>query len=140
MPQNEIQQKLMQYQALENTLQELSQRREIFGMRLMEIEQTKQALDEIKDSKDSDVFVPLGSSVFLPGKLKEKEKMIVEVGADVALEKEPDQVKRILEEKKKILEEGLEDLQKDMMNIVKQMRTIQPELQKAMSQQQKPAG
>ncbi len=140
MPQKQLQEKMLQYQTLEETLKQLNERRELFGNRLMEIDQTKQAIQEVEKSKEDDVFVPLGSSVFLPGKLNKKEKMIVGLGADVALEKDPDEVRKILDERKKILEKGIEDLQNKMIEVVGQIRELEPEIQKLLSESQLKTG
>jgi prefoldin alpha subunit len=140
MSEREMQEKLLRYQMLEQSLKELNERGELFSMKLMEIEQTEEAIEEIKKSKLDNVFVPLGSNVFLPGKLDKKEKMIVGIGADVALEKNIEEVKDVLGERKKTLEQGLQNVQNNMMKIAQQMQDIQREAQSLMSKTQKSAG
>jgi prefoldin alpha subunit len=136
MSQKELQEKMVQYQMLEESFKELNERRELFTSRMMEIEQTKQAIDEIEKAKENNVFVPLGSSVFLPGKLDKKEKMVVGVGSDIVMEKSVEEVKEILDKRKKMLEEGMEDVQNHMEEIIEKIRKIEPEIQKMYSELQ----
>ncbi|MBD3155625.1 MAG: prefoldin subunit alpha [Candidatus Aenigmarchaeota archaeon] len=139
MSQKELQEKMIQYQALEETFKELNERRDIFTSKMMEIEQTKEAIDEVIKAKEDEVYIPLGSSVFLPGKLNKKEKMIVGIGADAIMEKNVDEVKEILDQRKKMIEDGLEDVQNHMKDVVGKIRKIEPEIQKMYSQLQKSA-
>jgi len=130
MSQKELQDKMVEYQMLEEKFKQLNERRELFTMRLMEIEQTEQAIEELKKSKGNDILVPLGSSLFLPGKIDKKEKLVIGIGADVALEKDVSEARKILEKRRKILEDGLENVQKNMLQIANQMRILEPEIQK----------
>lgn len=127
MSQKELQEKMFRYQTLEENFNQLNQRRELFTMKLIEIEQTKQAIDELEKSKVDDVFVPLGSSVFLPGKANKKERMILGIGSDIVVEKEMGEVKKTLEERKKTIENGLENVQTNMVRIAQEMQKIQSE-------------
>jgi len=82
------------------------------------------------------VLVPLGSSVFLPGKVSEKE-LVMGIGADIVLEKNVNEVKEILEKRKKTLEDGLENVQQNMLQIANQMKVLEPEIQKMIEESQK---
>lgn len=137
MPQKELQQKMLEYQILEENFKQLNQRRELFTMKLMEIEQTDQAIQELEKSKESDVLLPIGSSVFLPGRVSGKEKLVVGIGADIALEKDASEVKEILGKRRKTLENGLENVQQNMLQIANQMKVLEPEIQKMIEESQK---
>jgi len=137
MSQKELQQKMLEYQILEENFKQLNQRRELFMMKLMEIEQTDQAIEELEKSKESDVLLPIGSSVFLPGKVSEKEKLVVGIGADIVLEKDASEVKEILGKRRKTLEVGLENVQQNMLQIANQMKVLEPEIQKMIEETQK---
>lgn len=137
MSQKELQQKMFEYQVLEENFKQLNQRRDLFTMKLMEIEQTNQAIGELEKSKADDVFLPIGSSVFLPCKVNKNEKMIVSIGADLALEKDLTEAKKILEERRKTIENGLENVQMDMLRIANRMRVLEPEIQEMISKTEK---
>lgn len=133
MSQKELQQKMLEYQFLEEKFKELQQSRELFTMKIMEINQSSEALEEIEKSKQDDVFLPLGSSIFVPGKIDKKEKMIVGVGADIAVEKNIGEIKELLEKRKKTLENGLESVQNNMLEIANQIRVLEPKIQEMLS-------
>ena len=135
MSQKELQEKMLRYQMLEERFKQMNQQRELFAMKLMEIEQTKQAIQEIK-SKESDVLVPLGSSVFLPGKVEKENKIVVGIGADIVVEKNADEVKKILEDRKKTLENGIENVQKNMLQVAQEMQSLQAEAQELLPKKQ----
>jgi len=127
MSQKELQEKMLRYQMLEEKFKQMNQQREMFAMRMMEIEQTKQAIEELEKSGESEVLVPLGSSVFLPGKINKKEKVVVGIGTDTLVEKSSDEVKKILEDRKKTLETGLENIQNNMLKVAQEIQSIQEE-------------
>ena len=137
MSEKELQQKMMEYQMLEEKFKQMNQQRELFAAKMMELEQTKQIVEEMKKSKkEDDVLIPLGSGLFLPGKINKKEKMVIGIGADIIVEKDSEGVNKILEERKEILENGMENLQNNMLQIAQELQKIQTEFQKMMPEQQ----
>ena len=137
MAEKELQQKMMEYQMLEENFKQMNQQRELFAAKMMELEQTRQVVEEMKKTKDGeDVLIPLGSGMFLPGKINKKEKIIIGIGADIVVEKDSEGVNKIIEERKLILENGMENLQNNMLQIAQQIQKIQVEAQKMMPEQQ----
>jgi len=128
--QKQLQQKMMEYQLMEERLKQIDQQRDFFIEKMVEIEQTKQAVEELEKNKEEDVLVPLGSGLFLPGKINKKEKMLIGIGSDIILEKDSEGINNILEQRKKILEDNLENIQNSMMQIAKEMQLLQKEIQK----------
>ena len=57
-----------------------------------------------------------------------KKKMIVEIGARVALEKNVDEAREILNERKSEMENALNALQKDIMQISSGLEVLGPEI------------
>ena len=137
MPQKELQQKMMEYQMLEEKFKQMNQQRELFESKMIELEQTNQAIEDIeKSKKEDDILIPLGSGLFLPGKISKKEKMVIGIGADIVIEKDSDEVKKVLEERRKILENGMENIQNNMLQIAREMQRLQVETQKMMPKQE----
>jgi len=128
----ELEQKYFQYQILEEKGKALAQRRELFFAKLTEVQTTVAALEQIKKTKDKDIFLPLGSSVFVPGTIDKKEKLIVGLGADIAVEKDIEEIEKIIEKRKDILQQGLESVNEQLIGIENEMARLGPELQKLM--------
>ncbi|MEM5852780.1 MAG: prefoldin subunit alpha [Candidatus Aenigmatarchaeota archaeon] len=104
----ELQEKVLAHKVIEARIEELLKQREILLKNLAEIEETIEGIEELKEKND--VLFSLGSQTYIPCKVVEKDKIIVEIGADVAIEKN-------LEEGKKILEKRKEEISRSIANI-----------------------
>ena len=126
--QKEIQKKLIAYQILESRANALMKRRELLIARMLEIESTLNSIDEIKKSGGEDILLPIGSSVHVKGEIKKVDKMIVELGANTAIESTIEKTKGILEKRRKIIENGLVSLEKEIANLSNEIMKLQPEI------------
>jgi prefoldin alpha subunit len=95
---------------------------------MLEIEGTLNSIDEIEKSQNKEILFPIGSNVHVPGKLERIDRMIVELGANVAIENSVEETRRILGKRKKILENGLTMLEKEIVNLNNEMLKLEPEL------------
>ena len=134
--QKEFQEKMYRYQILEESAKTLVQRRELFVSRMMEIESTLNTIQEIQKSKKESIFLPLGSSVYVPGTVKKNTKMVVGLGADVAVEKNVQETKKVLEERKKVLEDGLGSVEKQMLTVGEELVRLEPEIKRLLNKVQ----
>ena len=97
-----------------------------------EIDRTLQALKEVQTGKTS--LFNIGSGIFIKGEIKEVEKLLVNVGANVFVENTPEQAISFLEEKKKELNEAKEDLVKSMEAISNRLKEIDIEARRLMKE------
>lgn len=128
----------MGYQVLQNQLETLSKRRDLLLNKMLEVETTLNTIEEMKDKKDEDVLIPVGSAVYLPGTLKKSEKMIVELGANIAVEKDVQQTKNIINERKKNLEGGIKTVETEILKISEELTKLEPEIRNLLQNVQKP--
>ena len=63
------------------------------------------------DNKDKDILVPLTGSMYVPGKLSDPEKAIVEIGTGYFVEMEVDKAKEYFGRKVKYVTEQMEKVQ-----------------------------
>lgn len=63
------------------------------------------------DDKDKEILVPLTGSMYVPGKLSEPEKVIVDVGTGYYVEKDLDSAKEYFSKKVKYVTEQMEKVQ-----------------------------
>ncbi len=127
--QKDIQEKLLRYQMLENQIKALNQRRELLLSKILEMESTLNSIQEIKKSKGDEILLPIGSNVHVPGSLKKIQKMIVELGSNIAIETTPEKTKEILDKRKIILEDGLKTVEQQLMMISQELMRLEPEIQ-----------
>ncbi|MHA1835079.1 MAG: prefoldin subunit alpha [Candidatus Baldrarchaeia archaeon] len=137
--QKEIQQKLIRYQILESRVNALIKRRDLLITRALEIETTLNSVDDIEKSGGKDILLPIGSSVHVKGELKKVDKMIVELGANTAIESTVEETKRILEKRKKILEDGLASLEREIVSLNNEIMKLQPEIRAMLREIKKPS-
>jgi len=106
---------------------------------MLEIESTLNSIDELKKSGGENILLPIGSSVHVKGDLKKVDKMIVELGANTAIESSVEKTKQILEKRKKILEGGLASLEKEMVSVNNEIMKLQPEIRAMLRNVEKPS-
>jgi prefoldin alpha subunit len=126
--QKEIQEKLVRYQILEGRIKASLKRREMLIAKIVEVEITLNSIEEVEKNKESEILLPLGSSVHIPGVLKDVKRMIVEIGADVAIEKDMTDAKKILGKRKDLMNNGLQSMEIEITNITNELLRLEQEI------------
>lgn len=107
-----------EYLILRNLIQELRRRAEILNRLLVEIDDTLSSLEGVKGLRDKDlVLFSIGSMSYVRGKIVDKDKILVNVGAGVVVEK--------------TIDEAIEYLRDRQKNIQLELRTVIAQLQQA---------
>lgn len=124
---NELEEKAYVYRILESRLDSMSKQRDLLIQRMVEIQSTLQSIKELQKAKDEILF-PLGSTAYTFGKAI-GDKLIVEIGAGVALQKTPEEAAKILEGRKKEVEEVIKKIQNQMVETANRMEILAPEIE-----------
>ncbi len=132
MAEKEIREKLIRYQVLENQAKSLIERRNFLLTKIMEMDSTLDSLEEVMKSKGDEIFLPLGSGVNVRGGLNKTDKVLVELGADIALECTTEKAKEILNKRKNAIENGLQRLERDIVDMGNELSVLEPEIRKLM--------
>jgi prefoldin alpha subunit len=106
----ELQEKILAHRLIEVRIEGLLRQRESLLKGLAEIEETIDGIEELK-KKGEDVLFSLGSQTYIPSKIVEKNKMIVEIGANVAIEKDLEGGRKILEKRKEKIEKSIANIE-----------------------------
>jgi prefoldin alpha subunit len=133
--QKELQQKVLAYRILESRIDSLLKQREFLANKLLELQTTLESIEEIEKSKEYVLF-PLGSAAYMFGKIVDKDKMIVEVGAGIALEKNFTEACDILNERKNDIENALTTLQRNIQEASESLQMLEPQIQEMIQKQQ----
>ena len=120
--QDRIQEKAMQFQGLQQRLRGLEQKEQMLLQAIDELERAKLALKDLKKSK-GDAYIPLGANNFVLGEVKENEKVLIAIGAGIA-------VKKDREEAIKVSDERLKEFQAESDKVMKEIRKMSNELGK----------
>ncbi len=76
----------------------------------------------------NETLFPLGAGVFVKGKLASVDKVIMNVGKQVAVEKEVDGAKKLVDEQIKSLENVFIQMNAEMTDIITQLQVTQMEM------------
>jgi len=109
MSKEEAQQLLYQMQMLESYYVDLTQRENTLVNLLREATSAVESIKTINEKSESDTLVPLGLGTFVKTKISSTDKIILNIGADVAIEKNKDSALSFLESRIKEVEVALQE-------------------------------
>ena len=114
----QIQQKYMQFQAMQQQLEQISQHLELLNQQNAELDISINAVKELSETKvDNELLAPIADGIFFKGVLKDNQKLVVNVGSDTTVEKSIPEVVKLLEDQKK-------DVSKRMMEADSMMQDM----------------
>ena len=88
MSEQQAEQLMQQMQMLETYFSDLSQREGTFVSILREATAAIESIKSLGNQSDSDTLVPLGMGAYIPTKISSNNKIVVNIGAGVAVEKD----------------------------------------------------
>lgn len=97
MNEKETREAYFELKVIEQQMQQLQQQLEQIVQNISEFELSIKSLDELKGKSGEETFVPLSGGIYAKAKLQDTDKLIVNVGAGVAVEKSFEQTKEIIE-------------------------------------------
>jgi prefoldin alpha subunit len=137
--QREMQEKVLVYQILQNQMEELSKQAALLEAKVNELGVTEAALDEIKGVKEgSETLVPLGAGVYGHGRLVEKDKVMVDVGAGIVAKKTINETLSVVRGRMEETEAVGKKLQGEIDKITEYMNQTLADIQKLGEEAKKP--
>ncbi len=88
----------------------IQQQIEMIQASMGEVDALFATLDEIEDKESVEAFVPVGAGSFIKGELKSTDEIIVSIGAGLAVKKDADGAREILEGQKEDLKDSLDKM------------------------------
>jgi prefoldin alpha subunit len=87
MPEQELQQSLMYLEQMKEQIITLREQLEILELAIKEHSQALETLKDFKAiEKDNEILIPIGADTLIFGKVLDKSKVIINVGAGIAME------------------------------------------------------
>ncbi len=137
-PEHDLNQKMMQFQLLQNNFQSLRQQLENGAMRLEELTQARLSLENLDNAKSGDtIFLPMGAGNFIDGKIGDVNKVLVSIGGEAAVKRKRTEALEILDKKLEDVKVALDELYKQEQRIVAELNRLQPEIQVLMEKAEK---
>lgn len=143
MSEEQAQQLMQQMQMLETYFSDLSQREGTFMNVLREATAAIESIKSLNQKSDSESLVPIGMGTYIPTKISSSNKIIMNIGAGVAVEKDFDSAINYLEARIKEIEIALQDnaaKKQDASARLEQGRAQINQLMQAESQSQPKSG
>ncbi len=119
---------------LESYYNEIVSRIQAASQGLAEARSAVQSIDALAQNPNGEFLLPIGGGLFLPASNLESKKLILSVGADVAIEKDFDSAKTFLLAREKELETALVSLEKQRREIGSRLDAGRNLLEKVTSQ------
>ncbi|MEA2004389.1 MAG: prefoldin subunit alpha [archaeon] len=118
MEEQELQSKLMEIEIIKQQLGQMDQQKAQINARMMDAQAAAQTIADMKDTDGAiDVLVPVGGGMFTKASVSDAKKLIVHVGADIAVEKSLPEAKALMDEMKSGYEKMFSDIDKDIQNL-----------------------
>jgi len=138
MSEEQAQQLLYQMQMLENMFGELTQKESSIINIIREANSAIHSIKGISTQSESDNLVPLGLGAFMKTKVNSDEKIIMNVGSGIAIEKTHDDAINYLESRLKELEIALQDTNQQRQQIAANLEQGKQQMQSLMQKSQNP--
>ena len=136
MSEDQAQMLLQQMQMLENMFAELSQKENSIVNIIRDANSAIRSIQELKSNPDSETLVPVGMGTFIKTKSIPNEKVVLNMGAGVAIEKDHDSALNFLESKIKELEVALQETNTQRHQIAANIEQGKQQMQQIMQQSQ----
>ena len=141
MSEEQAQNLMQQMQMLESYFAELSQREGTLFNVLREATSAIESLKSLKKKAISDTLVPIGMGTYVQTKISSSEKIILNIGAGIAMEKDIDAAINYLEARIKEIEIALQDTTAKKQDASTKLEQGKSQLNQLMIQaSQKPSG
>lgn len=118
MSEEQAQQLMYQMQMLENYFTEISRKEEsLYGM-LREATSATESIKSLGEKPELNTLIPMGMGTFVKAKISSNEKLILNIGAGAAIEKDKDSAINFLEARIKELEVAIRDTSSQKQQVV----------------------
>ncbi len=121
-----------EYLLLRSYAQALQQRADILNRVIADIDGTLSSLEAIRELGDDDVVLfPLGSASYVRGRVVDKGKVLVDVGAGVVVEKSVNEAVEYLRERQRDAQLELKTVLAQLQQVTARLEQIEAALERA---------
>ena len=131
----EIQEKYLELQTLNQQVEQLGEQLKALHQQVAELEMIDAGLEELNNNKNDETYVSLGSGVFAKAKLKDKDKILLNVGSNILVEKDSKDAKKVVETQVDGIKKALIKMENNMNSWNERIVEIQTELQGLVKEQ-----
>ena len=136
MSEQKAQQLIQQMQMLENHFTQLTQQENSIISIIREANSAIHSINGTKTETESEGLVPIGMGVYVKSKIQSKDKVIMNIGSGVAIEKDQDAAINWLESRLKELEVALQNVNSQRQQVADNLEIGKQQMQSIMQKSQ----
>ena len=137
MSEQQAEQLMQQMQMLENHFAQLTQQENSIINIIREANSALHSINETKTKNEADSLVPIGMGVYVQSKIQSKDKLIINIGSGVAIEKDHDSAINWLESRLKELEVALKNVNSQRQQVADNLEMGKQQMQNFIQKSQK---
>lgn len=123
---------VLEYRLLQGLSADLQQRITLLSALLNELQAAINTIEGAeKMGEGAEVLIPIGGASYMRAKLAHGEKVIVGVGAGIAVEKSLEDARKFFEERVSEVSQALASAQSQLASVVSRMSQIEPKIREA---------
>jgi prefoldin alpha subunit len=125
----ELQTKLVQLKYLEDYLQDLLARENLLITSFNDIENAEETVNELSKKNGFETLVYIGGGMYVYGRIDSRDKVLVNVGANVVIEKKFNDALTFLQERKEEIKRILNDIDQQKQQTASAIQKLREEVE-----------
>ncbi|MEM3873206.1 MAG: prefoldin subunit alpha [Nitrososphaeria archaeon] len=135
-PEQELQIKVVQLKYLEDYFQDLLARENLLVSSYNDIENAEETVNELSKRKGFETLVYIGGGMYIAGSINATEKVLVNVGADVIIEKRLNEALAFIQEKKEEIKRILNDINQQKQQTASAIQRLREDVENSIRKRQ----
>ena len=127
--QEQIQEKLMQFQTLQQYIEQISEHLNLLQQQYQDLHDSKEALQEFSVTSKGKILAPIANGIFIKAETADNQNLLVNVGADTVVKKSVPEVVKILSERQKETVQKINEAQQLLQEFHQQAAQIYREVE-----------
>ena len=125
----EVKQKLLELQVLDEHIKEVQQQFVLVSQKTKELNDIVEALSDLNSLKtDSEMLAQIGQGVFVKAKLGDTKDVVMNIGADTAIECSAEEAKKIIQEQATKLQSYLSKIKEKLEQAAMYAQSVQQDI------------
>lgn len=130
-----MQELYLKFQMVHEQINEIEKQDQMFNSQIVELTSTIQSLDDFKKLKEgTEILVPLNRGMYAKAELKDNTGLLVNVGANVTVEKDIESTKKLINEQIAEITNVQQQMIASMQQLTSQAALIEGEINRISSE------
>lgn len=133
--QKALNEKYLELQVLDQQVKQVNQQMINLDTQLLELQKLEENLDDLSQTKkDTEILVAFGGGVFSKAELKDNNTVLMNVGADIIVEKDIPSSKKVIRHQIDQIKDVLQQLEQEFNILAMNSQILQQDMQKLSSE------